>query len=129
MAESHSIETQSTTHKDINPNSQSTTHQNLNPNAQQNQNTNPHINTNSYSAPNLNDPTHPHSPYYIDGNDSSRTILVTYVLYNTNYYAWTRSIKRALRIKNILGFIDGSLTEPTDPNSSLIEHWLRAMTS
>ncbi|XP_042988681.1 uncharacterized protein LOC122316212 [Carya illinoinensis] len=43
----------------------------------------------------------------------------------SNYYSWARSVKRALRIKNKLGFIDGSLCEPTDPNDLLMEHWLR----
>ncbi|XP_022849877.1 uncharacterized protein LOC111371965 [Olea europaea var. sylvestris] len=116
MAENHSTDTQSATHEDLNPNSQSTAHQKLNPNPQQYQNT--------YSTPNPDDPAHPHSPYYISGSDSSGTILVTHVLDNTNYYAWARSMKRALRIKNKLGFIDGSLTQP-DPTSFLIEHWLR----
>lgn len=116
MAEEHSTNTQSATHADPNPNTYFNAHQNLNPNPQQNQNT--------YSVPDPNDPAHPHSPYYIGGSDSSGTILVTHVLDSTNYYAWARSMKRALRIKNKLGFIDGSLTEP-DPSSFLIEHWLR----
>ncbi|XP_057981102.1 uncharacterized protein LOC131166525 [Malania oleifera] len=34
-------------------------------------------------------------------------------------------MKRALRIKNKLGFIDGSIREPIDPDSSLMDHWLR----
>lgn len=34
-------------------------------------------------------------------------------------------MKRVLRIKNKLGFIDGSICEPEDPNDPLMEHWLR----
>lgn len=41
-------------------------------------------------------------------SDSFGTILVTHLLDNTNYYAKARSMKRALRIKNKLGFVDGS---------------------
>ncbi|XP_022876825.1 uncharacterized protein LOC111395034 [Olea europaea var. sylvestris] len=81
--------------------------------------------SNIHQNSNSTDPTHPCSPYYIGGNDNSGAILVTHVLDNTNYYAWARSIKRALRIKNKLGFIDGSLCEPADSNSFLMEHWLR----
>ncbi|XP_022872418.1 uncharacterized protein LOC111391432 [Olea europaea var. sylvestris] len=89
----------------------------------QNGNTNPMLNI--HHNPNPNDHTHSCSPYYIGGNDNSGAILVTHVLDNTNYYAWARSIKRVLRIKNKLGFIDGSLREPAYSNNSLMEHWLR----
>ncbi|XP_057953986.1 uncharacterized protein LOC131148283 [Malania oleifera] len=34
-------------------------------------------------------------------------------------------MKRALRIKNKLGFIDGNTFEPTNPDSPLMDHWLR----
>lgn len=34
-------------------------------------------------------------------------------------------MKRALRIKNKLGFIDKSLSDLADPNSPLMEHWLQ----
>lgn len=34
-------------------------------------------------------------------------------------------MKKALRIKNNLGFIDGSICEPSDPNDPLMEYWLR----
>ncbi|XP_022857035.1 uncharacterized protein LOC111378098 [Olea europaea var. sylvestris] len=47
------------------------------------------------------------------------------MLDSSNYHFWASSMKRALRIKNKLGFIDGSICEPTDIDSSLIEHWLR----
>ncbi|XP_042950133.1 uncharacterized protein LOC122282248 [Carya illinoinensis] len=80
----------------------------------QNQNSNP-----------TKDPAHPSSPYYISTNDNTGSMLVTHSLDASNYYSWARSMKRALRIKNKLGFIDGSLCEPTDPNDPLMEHWLR----
>lgn len=97
---------------------------NSNASTEQNVNTNPMPNIHHTS--NSNDPTHRCSPYHIWGNDNLGAILVTRVLDNTNYYAWARSIKRAMQIKNKLGFIDGSLCEPADPNNFLMEHWLRS---
>ncbi|XP_041001733.1 uncharacterized protein LOC121247453 [Juglans microcarpa x Juglans regia] len=52
-------------------------------------------------------------------------MLVTHSLDASNYYSWARSMKKALRIKNKLSFIDGSLCEVTDKNDPLMEHWLR----
>lgn len=72
----------------------------------------------------VRDPAHPSSPYYIGNNDGGALMLVTHVLDSTNYYSWARSMRRALRIKNKLGFIDGTLCEPNDPNDPLMEHWL-----
>ena len=43
----------------------------------------------------------------------------------SNYHSWTGSMKHALHIKKKLGFIDDSICEPTDLNSSLMDHWLR----
>jgi hypothetical protein len=34
-------------------------------------------------------------------------------------------MKRALRAKNKLGFVDGSITKPTDPNDPLLDAWER----
>lgn len=52
-------------------------------------------------------------------------MLITHVLDSSNYYSWARSMRRALRIKNKLGFIDGTFCEPKDPNDPLMEYWLR----
>ncbi|XP_057956714.1 uncharacterized protein LOC131150055 [Malania oleifera] len=71
------------------------------------------------------DPTQPTSPYYIGSSDGSGAMLVTHTLDCCNYYSWARSMKRAIRIKNKLGFIDGTICEPSDPNDPLMEHWLR----
>lgn len=71
------------------------------------------------------DPTQSTSPYYIRTNDGTGAMLVTHNLDANNYYSWTRSMRRALRIKNKLGFIDGTLCEPADLNDPLMEHWLR----
>lgn len=83
--------------------------------------------TNPENAPNFKnlDPTHPSSPFFIGNNDGNGGILVTQILEASNYHAWARSVKRALRIKNKLGFIDGTICEPADQDDHLMEHWLR----
>ncbi|KAF3433389.1 hypothetical protein FNV43_RR24491 [Rhamnella rubrinervis] len=86
--------------------------------------------TNQNPAPVLppsfsHDPAQSASPYYIGSNDGTGAMLVTHILDGNNYYSWARSMRRALRIKNKLGFIDGTLSAPTHPNDPLMEHWLR----
>lgn len=88
---------------------------------------NPPPNTNlNHSGAVAHDPTQPTSPYYIGSNDTSGAMLVTHTLDSSNYFSWAKSMKRALRIKNKLGFIDGTICEPSDPNDHLMEHWLRS---
>ncbi|XP_022853917.1 uncharacterized protein LOC111375346 [Olea europaea var. sylvestris] len=90
-----------------------------------NSNQNPNIDPVSGSDMKTHDPTYPSSPYFIGSNDSTGAVLVTHMLETNNYHSWARSMKRALRIKNKLGFIDGTLCEPSDQNDPLMEHWLR----
>lgn len=42
--------------------------------------------------------------------------LVTGLLTIENYVTWTRAMKRASRAKKKLGFVDGGITKPLDPN-------------
>lgn len=87
---------------------------------------NPTLNVNPFAlSETVLDPTNPISPYYIGPNENSGAMLVTQLLDFTNYHGWARSMKRALRIKNKLGFIDGSIPIPTEANSPLLEQWLR----
>ncbi|XP_042972841.1 uncharacterized protein LOC122304648 [Carya illinoinensis] len=86
-----------------------------------NSNANQNANPNS----NISDPSQPNSPYFIGSNDSSGVLLVTQMLDSSNYHSWARSMKRALRIKNKLGFVDGSICEPSEADSPLMNHWLR----
>ncbi|XP_022889340.1 uncharacterized protein LOC111404823 [Olea europaea var. sylvestris] len=92
----------------------------INTDADQNQT----ITQNTNSNTNHYDPSLPNSPYFIGANESSGALLVTQMLDANNYHSWARSIKRALRIKNKLGFIDGSLCAPADAENPLMEHWL-----
>ncbi|XP_057976036.1 uncharacterized protein LOC131163461 [Malania oleifera] len=97
-------------------------------NSDQDTNQNQNQNTNSTASNHHSihlDPSQPSSPYFISTNDHSGALLVTQVLDSSNYHPWARSMKRALRIKNKLGFIDGSIREPIDPDSSLMDHCLR----
>ncbi|XP_057962285.1 uncharacterized protein LOC131153852 [Malania oleifera] len=81
-------------------------------------------NTNSPGAVPHN-PMQPTSPYYIGSSNGSIAMLVTHTLDCSNYYSWARSMKRTLRIKNKLRFIDGIICEPSDPNDPLMKHWPR----
>lgn len=68
------------------------------------------------------DPSNPNSSFFIGVNENSGALLVTQMLDCNNYHSWASLMKRALRIKNKLGFIDGTIREPTNSNSHLMEH-------
>jgi hypothetical protein len=61
------------------------------------------------------------NPYRLDNGDTSVLSLVTDLLTTENYVTWARAMKRAFRAKNKLGFVDGSITKPTDPNDPLLD--------
>ena len=51
------------------------------------------------------------NPLFFHHGESTSTVLVTQLLIgNDNYPTWARSIRKALLMKNKLGFIDGTLT-------------------
>ena len=64
-----------------------------------------------------------HLPYAIHHSDSPSTILVTPLLTGDNYGSWNRAITMALRAKNKLGFVNGSLPKPE--LESEIQSWER----
>lgn len=74
---------------------------------------------------NILNPTNPNYPYYIGNSDGSNPLFVIETLDATNYYYWARSIKRALRIKNKVKFIDETLKMLIDLNNLLVDHWLQ----
>jgi hypothetical protein len=67
---------------------------------------------------NLSDPN---NPYRLDNGDTSVLSLVTNLLTTKNYVTWARAMKSAHRVKNKLGFVNGSITKPSDPNDPLLE--------
>jgi hypothetical protein len=79
------------------------THSDINPN------TNCATTTNQYL--NLNNPS---NPFRLDTKDNPTIILVTYLLNSDNYATWSRAMQRALRAKNKLTFITGTINQPTD---------------
>ena len=56
--------------------------------------------------------TDPNNPFRLEASDSPGTNLVTDHLTTENYPTWSRSMLRALRAKNKVGFINGTLTKP-----------------
>lgn len=54
-------------------------------------------------------------PYYLSSVDHPGLALVNEPLSDHNYHHWSRSVQIALSTKLKLGFIDGSLLQPTDP--------------
>ncbi|KAE9591248.1 putative gag-polypeptide of LTR copia-type [Lupinus albus] len=54
----------------------------------------------------IQDPT---NIYYMHPTDNPGTILVTLLLMGPNYHSWCREMLMALKYKNKLQFIDGTL--------------------
>lgn len=71
-----------------------------------------------FQDPSLN----PSSPYYLHTGENPGAVLVTPFLNDTNYYNWSKDMRRALSSKKKLKFINGALPQPveTDP---LFEAW------
>src|SRR5262249_10259185 len=54
------------------------------------------------------------SPYFLSSFDNPGTILVSCLLKGENYPTWRRVMMNALRAKNKLCFVDGSLPKPNE---------------
>ncbi|KAK9057657.1 hypothetical protein SSX86_022493 [Deinandra increscens subsp. villosa] len=64
-------------------------------------------------------------PLYLHASDSSTLSLISMKLKGTeNYTVWSNALKLALRVKNKIGFIDGTFEKPTD-NEVLANQWER----
>ena len=70
----------------------------------------------------IDDPLH---PYFLHHADSPGLILVSQVLTGDNYASWSRAMTIALSVKNKLGFIDGSIPQPTGNDLPLLSTWIR----
>ena len=64
----------------------------------------------------------PHSPYYLSPSDSPGALITAIRFDGKNYDLWEQAVKTALRAKNKLGFIDGTITKPevTGGDESLV---------
>jgi len=63
------------------------------------------------------------NPFFLHNGDSPGAFLVSQPLIGENYNTWSRSMTMALRAKNKLKFVDGTLTKPNDPDGA--EAWTR----
>ncbi|KAI4304753.1 hypothetical protein MLD38_040225 [Melastoma candidum] len=62
------------------------------------------------------------SVYLLSSSDSPGNILIACRLNGENYLTWSRAMTNALRAKNKLSFIDGTLKKP-DEDDPLRERW------
>ncbi|KAB5524572.1 hypothetical protein DKX38_022321 [Salix brachista] len=67
----------------------------------------------------------PFNPFRIENGDNPAAALVSELLTTDNYVSWSRAISRALRAKNKIGFVTGTLPNPTDVSDPLFEAWER----
>ncbi|KAA8518376.1 hypothetical protein F0562_015741 [Nyssa sinensis] len=65
------------------------------------------------------------SPYFLHHGDSPGAVLVSQPLTGDNYSTWSRSMSMALSAKNKLGFIDGSISRPSQQTDKLFDAWSR----
>lgn len=72
--------------------------------------------------PNLTDQN---NQYRLNNSDTSVFSLVTNLLTTENYVTWTRAMKKALKAKNKLCFVNGNITRPSDFNDPLLKTWKR----
>ncbi|XP_010274487.1 PREDICTED: uncharacterized protein LOC104609798 [Nelumbo nucifera] len=63
------------------------------------------------------------SPYYLTANDNPGNIITQVQLKGDNYEEWARAMRMALRAKKKIGFIDGSISQPTDDSPELEDWW------
>ncbi|XP_031268943.1 uncharacterized protein LOC116127438 [Pistacia vera] len=74
---------------------------------------------------NLTDLGNPSNPYRLETSDNPGTFLVTEHLTTENYSTSSRSIQRALRAKNKLGFLNGTIDKPLSTSALLLSLWER----
>ncbi|MCI57120.1 hypothetical protein A2U01_0078371, partial [Trifolium medium] len=74
------------------------------------------------AIPALTDPSQ--NSYYVHPNESATAALVAHLLDGKNYHAWSRSMMKAVIMKNKLRFLDGScpIADHFDPT---YEPWIR----
>lgn len=56
-------------------------------------------------------PHHPASSFFIQPREGALTPLVFNLLTTKNYVTWAQTMRRAINIKNKLGFVDGIITK------------------
>lgn len=59
----------------------------------------------------------PFTPYYLHPSEGTRTVINPILLNRHNYDEGVHSIRNNLRVKNKLGFADGTITKPVAKSS------------
>ena len=54
----------------------------------------------------------PHSPYFLHPSDGPGVMITAVIFDGRNYDLWEQAVMTALRAKNKIAFIDGSLMRP-----------------
>ncbi|KAF5449632.1 hypothetical protein F2P56_030057 [Juglans regia] len=65
------------------------------------------------------------SAYFLHHGDNPSSILVTQPLTGENYHTWSRSMMMALTTKNKVGFVNGTISPPSDSADPLFTAWNR----
>ncbi|XP_026403207.1 uncharacterized protein LOC113298366 [Papaver somniferum] len=60
--------------------------------------------------------------YHLGSSDGPGIIITPIVLKGTNYDEWDRAVRRSLIAKKKFGFVDGTITEPVEPDQ--LEEWI-----
>ena len=70
----------------------------------------------SSSSGNSDNPLH--DPYYLLPNENSSVISINKPLVRSNYHLWSWAMRMALKSKNKLNFIDGSIKKLNEEDAS-----------
>ncbi|KAF7127776.1 hypothetical protein RHSIM_Rhsim11G0076400 [Rhododendron simsii] len=62
-------------------------------------------------------------PFYISPSESPTAVLVSPPLNGDNYGSWLRTITMALRAKNKVGFVDGSIEKPGEDKEKEVSRY------
>ena len=60
-------------------------------------------------------------PYYLHPSEGLGVIITSVIFNGKNYELWQKAVRTALKSKNKLGFIEGTLTKPTPKGEDLSE--------
>ncbi|RVW13661.1 hypothetical protein CK203_094022 [Vitis vinifera] len=64
------------------------------------------------------------SLFFLHSGDHPKLVLVSHPLISPNYNTWGRAMLMALNAKHKLGFVDGSISQPS-PEDSSVGVWSR----
>lgn len=93
----------------------------------------PHQNPRSSSQATFDFDGIQYSPYFLTSGDNPGTSIISEVLDGSNYNTWNLSITIALDAKNKIGFVDGSLSRPSETHphyriwsscNSMVKSWI-----